>query len=1166
MRSRGARVSILLCLLLAGSGWLPLPVPLGGALERLGHWELGGRELTLTAASARLRWARGRLEARGIVLALDGKPVVEAAAAVARVGLVPFTRGFLQPGGLDVHAPVFQGDPELADWVRVLLESEPAGGTPELPLRLLDAHLVWEGAEGAKREFFVPEISGRLGSRLSLVHGLAHDAFGHRAELWLTGEHDFSVWRLDLIASAAPLRIDKVFELPMLEHDAESLALRATVTGGKGRLLQVALDGSLSGAALSLGDPALKVVDAELRLAGSLARGMRLDAVGVAETVPFRAVGRLMREGDAGPVLRLEADFDPIVVDEHWVARAEQLDAGTARALDAIETRGPLRGRLGLVWDGVGAPEWIAHGRLEGLRSVYRGFLEADGTRPSFPYPIEDLRGDLVAAGNRMLIGANGRMGEASFVSRTMLELGGGHAGIATDVRVEGLAIDTRITSAAVGTAGFAEIWRDLGNPQGGAVDLDLHLRRPHRAERVGIQLDARGTGTVFRPTFLPVGSVADDYHVRWLPGKADFGGTLRGLGGLLRVDGGVRRIRDEDLSSIHVLARGRQLRPEAGDLRVLERFLDLPRDFAAHVPAAAIDVEVGFRRAGGAPEPTVLMNFVAGPGDWTHPGSGLVLAARSAAGMVAVAGERTTVAVPRARAQLAGGTARGSFMARRDEAAGPATITAEFQDLEVDGRLLAAFREATGADLGQRFLLGGRVHAAATLNPLDAGARYASVDLAPLTAFDTDSGEDVRVEGRLDWDDATLSARRLTVGAGGNQIELSDFELRGFESDAGSGREIRVVLDSEGGLQIDERFAALVDPGAWAAFQRIGLQGRVGARGLRVRIREIEAAVSFDADGELTLSEMRVEGPPVMRNGYGVLQIDRFSWRGTEDYEADMRLREGRVRVSGLAVHEARGQLRVDPKEIAFSGFQAATLGGTLRTWGERAPGIEEQGYLRLGLTPQAPLAVLLYLEDLSLARVRDELRLGGSLAGRIDGRIAFTSDSPSPLDYTGRGRIEVRDGVLGTVPVLSQLWKAVGVQPPNFHSGTLEWVANAENNRGTVHVSSFVLDHELLEVRGSGWIDLDGYLRMKATVRTFSVLGRLPLVKDLIDLLVERNAFGPFERPVITSRTKDKLTSGDEVRHPFPLWTPEVAKPEWTTSPALPALPPPARDDELP
>ena len=137
--------------------------------------------------------------------------------------------------------------------------------------------------------------------------------------------------------------------------------------------------------------------------------------------------------------------------------------------------------------------------------------------------------------------------------------------------------------------------------------------------------------------------------------------------------------------------------------------------------------------------------------------------------------------------------------------------------------------------------------------------------------------------------------------------------------------------------------------------------------------------------------------------------------------------------------------------------------------------------------------------------------------------------------------------------MPVLKNIWAVAGVRPPVFKSGRVVFEANGEDR---VDIDELSLEHELLEVRGEGYIRFDTELHLKVTLRTLGPLGRLPVLRDILDWFIEQDVRGPIERPVIYQRSTSKLFN-TEPFVPFPLWAPAPPKPDWRSSPGIPVVP---------
>jgi hypothetical protein len=106
---------------------------------------------------------------------------------------------------------------------------------------------------------------------------------------------------------------------------------------------------------------------------------------------------------------------------------------------------------------------------------------------------------------------------------------------------------------------------------------------------------------------------------------------------------------------------------------------------------------------------------------------------------------------------------------------------------------------------------------------------------------------------------------------------------------------------------------------------------------------------------------------------------------------------------------------------------------------------------------------------------------------------------------------------------------------------------------------VENFSLDGTAFEFIGKGAATMDAAIDLKITVRTLSLITRLPLIKDILDVFIEQQIYGPIEDLQIKHRSWAKILnwfSDDEafVPPPFPLWLPSPATPDWNISPIIP------------
>ena len=1158
--TRRSRVSALACLLVAGSGWVPIPLPARQVESWLQGFVLAGKPLEIRVEQCVVRWAPARAFASGVQIWRDGRLLFRTEEARLRLGLIPGRKDFLAPRSLALEQPELELDPGL---IEALGEGGPVAGSADdraMALVLQGGRLRWADPEREiELEFEVEEFRGRLTNEEGVLHGRLRSSFGISAAAWLRVEDSFTRWSLDLVAQGHPTQAPFGDLLPF-RVEADSCAARIHLEQGPDRPLAGEMDLRLSEVLVDGGPfPAAIALD-QLSARGNLSDGVKVDLHGAAEGIEWSAAGWLSSEAGRGLSLRLAGATAPVMLDAERIRSLGGIEPGLREVLEALELRGRVQPRFALHWEEGLEPQWAGIAPLEGMQLTYRGFLEADGDKPSFPYPVTGVRGQVVAAGTDLLIQAQGAMGEATLDAAGVVRIHSGPSGLMLDIDVSGLPLDARVTRAVSGTPDVAAVWRELGGPDGGSADVRVRLRRERGVPELGLQISGDVQDTRLRVTALPVQTVCESAEVVWSPGSAVIDGEIRTLGGRGRVKAAIRKVVDGERAQLSGTLQAAGLSPSEEERKVLESYLDLPDAFDQLQWSGDSQLRLSLRKP--ARSDGVQLDLRLDPAAASFRWLPTELDFDAGAGGVQVwrSGSRTWVQAPRLALQAAEGRVELS-----------AHVDAPGADQEAQGRVLVrtsgtqltpvvvrTLSELTGTDVADRLGWSGACDFVGEL-AIPAGREFrARADLISVIVEEREylPGNRAELAGRVEIDGERVSCQELRVTSPAGELRLTDVEFVTGEE----GSTLGAVLSSPDGIVLGERLSALASPDAWAALERIGLGGRVGADHLRLALVVEEQGPRFSLSGKLLLRAMSIEGPPRMRRGAGEMVVREFTWSGPDEFAGDFVLRDGRVQVSDLAVQDITARVSLHPEAIRFERFDGSLLGGRVTTFGVDENGEEVEGSIELGLDANAPLGFVLFLEDLSLARVREELDLGGNLDGIARGWLRFRSASPSPLDYTGEGHLEFRDGVLGTVPILAQMWRVAGVRAPVFDRGRVEFYTSAELDRGTIRIEDLELNHDLLEVRGSGWIDMDSYVRMKATVRTFSFFGRLPILKEFLDLFVEQDIYGPISRPKIRQRALGKLMGRDRTTETFPLWVPGLERRDWRASPALPL----ARDPE--
>jgi hypothetical protein len=522
--------------------------------------------------------------------------------------------------------------------------------------------------------------------------------------------------------------------------------------------------------------------------------------------------------------------------------------------------------------------------------------------------------------------------------------------------------------------------------------------------------------------------------------------------------------------------------------------------------------------------------------------------------------GEAIHIGAGRAWALVDGGSISGSLtMSTRSDTS---EVVGVGRGLHLHDDLLARLQDLSGQQpWGRHLAWSGTLDLLAKIDPLHPDVLDAHVDFRPLhldlPQLDEELGFVMRgrigVRGEITADGSSnfpqFRAKALTLTGAGVDLEVHD--MRAFLDEVGM--RVSGSFGSVAGVDLASRLPLLVNEGTMAALEEIGLSGKMRAAEMMIDLTlPYDGSMNFKTSGSLVVEEIGLRGGlSPLTGGTAAIEVRSAYWNGPEDFAAALDFHDGTAKVSGLTIKEATAHMQLTPERVVWTDVDAKTLGGRLHSNGVDRDGNKVRGWFRLDLEPEAPIGVNCFVTDLQLSQLREELGFDGPLAGNLDGYLRIASPSPSPTFAQGRGWFHINGGALGTVPVLKSIWRFAGISPPIFDEGDLFFRANG---KGRLLIDEFSLQHPLLRVTGKGSMDMDTNLSLKVTLRTLGFVGRLPLLKDLLDFLVEQQVYGPDEAPIITHRASGKLLGEDFQRPPFPLWVPAPPLPDWRISPIFP------------
>lgn len=1146
-RGRGPRISLLISGLLIITAFVPLPLPIALINSAIA---LRAPEIKLQAEGATIRWGRGQVALADLRLKHQDLDRARVERLEAFLDLRPWSTGFGKPITLKIREADGDMNLEVMDSLSKLRSnnSEPF----PLQLQVTDSGLRWTDEEQRVYQMADMQIQGYLspqGSRF-VVHSQAMLPAAGAVALHLEANDDFSAWSL---ATEADVRVVEDWAMlthPELPWSGGHLQMRSRLEGSAEGFGEAKVAGSMALTELHYPAYDIHVSNLGVDFEGNAQQGIQFALRGSEAHGDFAGDGAVRLTQGKNPAVSFAAHGEGIQVTGELVTWLESILPEVGAIVQGLEPRGYPQTEFAAQWNEQFGFDWSLHVDGSNTQLTYRGFVdEDDGSRVSFPYPVNVHHGHMVTGNNVLLFLGETDAGETGHAWATgTFDFRPEEVEFTLDLVAEEVTLDARISHALTGNPEIARLWRDLGSPTNGTAGIEILLRYDGKDFGVGIRGEGHNIDAI--PGLLPLPMHADSAWFSWTPGLARFGGLLRAVGGDFSLSGEAREAAEEGMDPVvRMTLQGQGAGATLAELNTLAAYLNLPPQIADFPLQGDIVYGLQIVLPLGDEAPHMLANFTCTDANLSWPAMGLTFTPLNGQGAIAVRGDEYLITLPRTWSGVDGGNLRASLQVSSQPGLSMATVYG--QDLQLDSGLLMRMQALTGQEpWGTHVDWSGAVDMRATLNPDDPEQFQARVDLKPLimSMGEGTQRETFRLQGAIHLFPDGFRADVLRLFS-----EDSDLTIRAVEGVfEGDVLNLNAILDSQQGVSLSSRLASIANRDALSALEEIGLDGRLRADNLRVQaILPAGGIPHIRADGGLILEDVSMEGVSPITRGYAKIDVRKAWWSGFSEFGAELDLSDGTGQLGDVGMSDASAHIHIDSEVIRWTDVDLSLLGGKVKTNGKTHKGEEVRGFFTLGLTKEAPISVRCFAENLSLQRMRREIGLSGSLGGELSGYLYLKSPTPSPTFSKGLGHLHIEDGVLGTVPVLNAIWNVAGIDPPNFSEGDLDFTIDG---KGKISVEKMSLNHSLLEVRGEGSIDMDTNLSLKVTLRTFSILGRLPILKDLIDFLVEQQVYGPAEAPIITQRAVSKLGGDDFVRPPFPLWVPSPPKPDWKVSPVLP------------
>ncbi|MCH2100978.1 MAG: hypothetical protein MK209_03550 [Planctomycetes bacterium] len=1154
-----SRLVVLLSLLVFTSGWIRLPMPSSWLVEEV---ELQGLKLKLTADSAKFSWALGRVELNDVRLRLNGQEVLLAPQTKMHLGQMPFTPGFGKPWLVELQGPQIELDEELLRRLPTL-EDRGAQELPELAFLVTGGRLVWRTAGNSVLAWKVERLHGKLSQMRSDVHleGRMLEPVQSAVRAKASAELDNWWFQLEGENSRAEdaWRPQDIEALRGIEVRPGQYSFRLAAHQAPGQALQSELQLSLQNASAEITEPPLHLSQIQLHASGGLREGVRTELRAlVDEDFHVLSQGRMQWPEEGGAWLTMRGDSTAVLVDQNRLDWLRLLHPVTAEILEALEVRGGPEARFALDWRQGEKLGWAVHADTSGMHMRYRGIATSTGEKPAFPYPVQAESGDFVAAGRWLLMDVRGKAGAGTMEGRGVVEVRTDDSGVYLDIAGRDIAINREIRAAATGTPQIAELWRQLGIPQGGTGDVDLRIRANHAREHIGITIGGVARGVQMRPKEMPIPLLIDEVEYFWTAGYSSFDAHGQSPGGPVQVYGEIRDCEGEEYPGIRAVLNVSNPAPDLRTRRTLVERLQLPSWLSQFSPSGDSSLKLEYHQAPTSEAAQYLLD-VRGRAMQMNWGTALgnvfvpFIGVQQLTGDFQLAGSEDTHAfvAPQLDAKFSGRAVQVNLDSLSDDTAG---ITATSEGIQLPAAVVTAIvhllqiDEILGPlqiDVTSDLLLEWRNERE---NPLAAKLKF-----DPLRLLLPDSTDPLELYGEILVSEGRLEAPSFRLEQGSGWIEVDDLVFY-FGADR---QELSAVVDSAHGIRLSREILQLLGPNVVTSLTALGLEGGIGPRSVEVHyIKEEGNPARLQLlQGEVLLSNFRADGPPGIREGSARITIESFDWREETGVEAELRIQDGRAVVADVPIRNAQGMVVVHPDKISFEGVRADALGGWMRVREQQQNGTGP-GHLLIGLTPKVPIEAQIEFGDLQLAQLQRQLNLDAGARGVLRGWAEIDSNSLAVLDYRGRGRLDIEEGRLTTVPVLEQIWGLLGVDPPIFRESTVKFRMDGD---ARVRIEELQLRHDLLNVEGKGWIYFDGFVQLKVTLRRVMLLlglpvTDLPLLSQFLDLFVEQEIFGPIDRLQLAPRSVRKILGRELPKVPKPLWIPSPERRPSGSSPIFP------------
>lgn len=1122
--------------LLLISAFLPIPLP---------------RTLLPEGAQANalhLRWGLGEISIQKLKLKEPHFPELSSESATLQIHTLPGS-SFLQPKHLKVIQPVFQTSEAAIQKHLQSIHTEEGGSLAPFFISIEGGSLAWTSSTLPPLHFQLQNMELQWEKDVGRLHLLGQmDApFYGEVEIHADASSNLNKW--EILAKGFHHQLPEDPPLSFqdwgdLELQTGKIQFHIHAKQPLGEAVKSSIRLQLQDGALFFHEPSLLIQNVGFLAQGSLQTGIGFQVDGSVEDTPWDAHGTIHQQTPNGLSVHLRGETGNILIDADRVDWLRQVLPEVALYFESLELRGSPTTRFAIDWTPKSKTRWAIHAQPKDFSLKYKGFLNEEGHRASFPYPVTGLQGDFIASHHHLLADVHGQAGDGSVDAQLVLGLWESRTALQLDVHADGIPVDAAVTSAVAGTPEIHEAWRSLGRPKNGHFNADITLRGQDFANDGTLRIEVDASHVQVQPSFLPVSITANTLLLSYSPTRIDFQGIGRALQGEVAFngqwDGGLALSLDLE-----------NIQPSLQERRVLQQHLGLPAALENIEWSHQKPWNISLRSEPDALSLTANLPFQEdGCQDTRTPDFPLEKIWGNL--MVQNADGKTLAYCETMSATLQGNPLQASIQISPSFPNNAVLSSAQFQLSTSDAKkLLRHLRlDKSTQHLHCQALLDGVV----AWNPNAANTLEIQTRFHPLTLQASGLDSPLEIFGEISFTPSNIKSNILQIQQGDSAVQVKKFHFQSTESDIHA----EAVLHSNSGVQLTPQFFRLLGPQAETALHKVGLQGTLFPQEMKFIFEmPTESVAQLSGSGGIArIEDFRMSGPPEIEQASAEIELETLQWDAKVGTHANLLLHDGRGKLFGLPFSSATGTLKLNPEALHWTNFQMNLLGGVVQASPSASTGGNPFEGIRLGLSATAPMEANLHFQNLQLKRLQEDLQLGTPLQGNLSGEIHIKSPTPNPLDYQGTGKAKIRNGRLSAVPILSQLWATLGIRPPIFRKGNLEYTLS---KNGQIHVQKFSLEHDLLEVQGKGLLRMDQSVEIQVTIRKMMFILGLPLevipgLDYIFDLFVKKEYSGPLARLTQSQRSLRKLFKQDLPAKPFPLWVPPGKIHSWNRSPAFP------------